>query len=200
MSPNLLGTRSLRIVLMVDIANPINLGVWNFAMNEMIPVLRSIADENPYVAIHLQVVRCSPGPTWQNLGLVADAAFQGLTAEPRSGMGQGLKSVASTLATECMPRVCLPPVIVLVSDLPRSDDFAEGLAEFMNHPWGRLSVRLGLAVGGNADLAALQEFIGHAEIQPFTPASSGDLLNYIRWVEEDVADETDCDQPEPEVW
>ena len=61
-------------------------------------------------------------------------------------------------------------------------------------------IRLGLAVGGNADLAALQEFIGHAEIQPFTPASSGDLLNYIRWVEEDVADETDCDQPEPEVW
>ena len=75
----------------------------------------------------------------------------------------------------------LPPVLVLLSDGQPTDDFDKGLSALMKEPWGKKAVRIAIAIGGDADLDVLQEFIGHAELKPLQANNPQDLIRYIKW-------------------
>jgi len=51
-------------------------------------------------------------------------------------------------------------VLVLISDGAPTDGFERGLATLMAEPWARKAVRLAIAIGHDADLEVLQQFIG----------------------------------------
>ena len=72
-------------------------------------------------------------------------------------------------------------MLVLLSDGQPTDDFERGLKALMDQPWGAKAVRIGIAIGDDADLDVLQRFIGNAEIKPLQAANSKDLVNMIRW-------------------
>jgi uncharacterized protein YegL len=80
-----------------------------------------------------------------------------------------------------MPQRALPPVVVLVSDGYPTDDFATGLAALMSEPWGKKAVRVAIAIGQDADTAALERFIGNAEIKPVRANNPEQLTRFIRW-------------------
>ena len=80
-----------------------------------------------------------------------------------------------------MEERAFPPVLVVVSDGRPTDDFQAGLRR-MAEPWGRRAVRLAIAIGNDADLEILSDFIGDPEIRPFTANDPEQLVYLVRFV------------------
>jgi uncharacterized protein YegL len=96
-------------------------------------------------------------------------------------MGKALSLVAEQMKMPPMDERGLPPVLVLISDGQPTDDFNAGLAALLAQRWGQKSVRIAIAIGGDADLEVLQKFIGHNEIKPLQANNADALTNYIKW-------------------
>ena len=73
-------------------------------------------------------------------------------------------------------------MLVLVSDGQPTDDVAKGLFTLMAQPWGKKAVRVAIAIGDDADLDTLQQFIGNHTVKPLQASSPESLVRYIRFV------------------
>jgi hypothetical protein len=89
-----------------------------------------------------------------------------------------------------MEERALPPVLVLISDGQPTDDFESGLARLMTNPWAQKAVRLSIAIGHEADLDVLQQFIGSPLattteesmlLRPLQASNASSLAHYIEW-------------------
>ena len=76
----------------------------------------------------------------------------------------------------------LPPVLVLLSDGQPTDNFEDGLNKLLNVPWGKKAIRISIAIGEDANMMVLQQFIGSDERSPLHARNPETLSNYIRWV------------------
>ncbi|MFM2080056.1 MAG: hypothetical protein RLZZ219_738, partial [Cyanobacteriota bacterium] len=107
-----------------------------------------------------------------------------------TAMGEALDLVATQLCSPPMEERALPPVLVLISDGQPTDDFDTGLARLMRQPWAQKSVRLAIALGHDADLEVLQQFIGpepaglghgRSARRPLQASNATSLAQYIQW-------------------
>ena len=88
-----------------------------------------------------------------------------------------------------MEERALPPVLVLISDGQPTDDFDAGVVRLMQEPWAQKAVRLAIALGHDADLEVLQQFIGPAPAnqrersprRPLQASNATSLAQYIQW-------------------
>ncbi len=162
----------------------------NQAIRQSLPAMVEVAQENPEAQILVRVLRfaneaawhlAAPTPVEQVAPQWSDLQAGGMTA-----MGAGLKLVAAALHTPPMEQRALPPVLVLISDGAPTDDLADGLATLMQEPWARKAVRLAIAIGHDADLDVLQQFIGPESggglgQRPLQANDSNTLARYIQW-------------------
>lgn len=81
-----------------------------------------------------------------------------------------------------MPQRALPPLLLLCTDGAPTNNFSLGLQALMDEPWGRKSVRLGVAIGEDDDTETLHQFIGNPEIIPLQANNLEDLVRYMNWV------------------
>jgi hypothetical protein len=72
-------------------------------------------------------------------------------------------------------------VIVLVSDGQPTDDFGGGVAALDAQPWGSKAVRLGIAIGRDADHEVLRRFIGDPAVPILEANAPEALVRQIRW-------------------
>jgi hypothetical protein len=123
-----------------------------------------VSQQNPEAQILVRVLSFadaarwhvgSPTPVDQLLSQWNDLQAGGLTA-----MGEAMRQLAAVLRTPPMEQRALPPVLVLISDGAPTDDFSAGLHTLLAEPWATKAVRLAIAIGHDADLEVLQQFIG----------------------------------------
>jgi uncharacterized protein YegL len=88
---------------------------------------------------------------------------------------------ADALKIGTMPERGLPPVLVLITDGQPTDDFASGLKALMTQPWGTKAVRIGVAIGEDADVDVVEKFIGNPEIKPLLANNAPQLVKKIKW-------------------
>lgn len=138
----------------------------NQAIRQSLPEMVQVSQQNPEAQIMVRVLSFadralwhlgSPTPVDQVLPLWRDLQAGGLTA-----MGEAMRELAAVLHTPPMDARALPPVLVLISDGAPTDDFSGGLRRLMAEPWAAKAVRLAIAIGHDADLEVLQDFIGVA--------------------------------------
>ncbi len=136
----------------------------NQAIRQSLPGMAEVARQNPEAKVLVRAVSfahqarwhvAEPTPVDQLQSSWVDLQAEGLTA-----MGEALRLVAGVLRTPPMEQRALPPVLVLISDGAPTDDFEDGLRTLMREPWAQKAVRLAIAVGHDADLDTLQQFIG----------------------------------------
>jgi len=132
----------------------------------------------------VRAVKFSNGAKWHvaEATPVEDFKWQDLHVDGMTDMGAAFRLVADQLKMPPMTERGLPPVLVLISDGQPTDDFESGLKELMALPWGKKAVRIGIAIGEDADMEVLQQFIGNKELQPLHAHNAEQLVNYIRWV------------------
>lgn len=160
----------------------------NTAISEATKPMREVAEDNRPVRMLVRAVTFSSGARWhiEHPTPIEELVWPVVEAGGRHDMGHAFSLVANGLAASGLGPTGLRPFLVLVSDSPPTDSFPIGLSELMAQPWGKLAVRVAVAIGNQADLGVLQQFIGNSEIKPFHAKNTADLLNRIRWDEVDV--------------
>ena len=181
-----LATRPLHFIWIVDCSGSMGgdkIASLNFAINEALPAMRKVADENPNANILVRAVKFSDGAQWHvaQPTPIENFRWMDLSADGVTDLGKALKLVADQLKMPPMEERALPPVLVLMSDGQPTDDFSSGLKELMDQPWGQKSVRIAIAIGGDAHLDILQKFVGNPEIKPLQANNSESLVKYIKW-------------------
>jgi len=182
-----LATRPLHFIWIADCSGSMSvegkIQSLNNAIREAIPNMQKVAKENPNAQVYVRAVRFSTGAQWHisQPTRVEDFRWYDLSADGVTDMGQAFSLVAEQLRIPPMTERALPPVLVLVSDGQPTDDYARGLKQIMDLPWGRKSVRIAIAIGSDADHGVLQSFIGNPELQPLQANSPEALVSYIKW-------------------
>jgi uncharacterized protein YegL len=155
----------------------------NTAIRNSIPEMKKVADDNAQAKVLVRAISFSDTAKWHISQPTEIDQFQwvDLIADGPTSMGQALKMVAEQMKMPPMTDRGLPPVLVLITDGEPTDDFKSGLKALMSEPWGKKSVRIGIAIGGDANLEVIQEFIGNPEIKPLQANNAQTLVAYIRW-------------------
>jgi uncharacterized protein YegL len=182
-----ISSRPLRFFWVLDVSGSMageKIGQLNYAIREALPAMKDTADENPEAAVEVKVLTFGSGFKWLTPSPVPLDAFT-WTDVPAGGitdLGAALSALATELAVANMPERGLPPVVVLLTDGQPTDDFEGGLSKFMAEPWAQRAVRIGIAVGTDADRDVIRKFIATPEIEPLDANNSAALTQYIKWV------------------
>ena len=146
--------------------------------------MRAVADENPNAEVLVRALAFASGARWHcsQPTPVADFKWTDLPADGLTDMGHALRLTAEQMQMPPMTDRALPPVLVLISDGQPTDDFACGLAQLMQEPWGKKAVCIAVAIGRDADTEVLQRFIGHPEVKPLLANDPESLVRHIKWV------------------
>jgi len=183
-----LGKRPLHFIFLLDASGSMSNGgkiqSLNTAIREAIPAIQEVADRNPGVEVLVRAIKFSTQPEW-HVGQavpVHDFYWNDIAAGGETAMGQALEMVSHVLSPDQIGRRALPPVLVLVSDGLPTDDFRAGLKALMAQVWGKQAVRLAVAIGQDADLGTLKQFIGKDEVPPVRANDPEALVQWIRVV------------------
>ena len=181
--------RTLRFIFILDRSGSMQadgkIESLNIAIGESIALLRSATEDSLTVDVELQAVGYGDGAAWhlEQPTPLDVVRWQPITAEEGfSDLGAALRLVAATLADIDEAAALLPPVLVLVADGQATDDFRTGLRELMENPLGAQALRLAVAIGRDADLELLQEFIG--EDSRYRPVRAGEpeaIIEAVEW-------------------
>ncbi len=182
-----LASRPLHFYFLVDCSGSMALDgkiqALNNAAREALPHMREVARGNPHAKPLLRVLRFATGAEWMTAEPVPIERFSWseLSAGGVTDLGAALGLLVRELGSPEMPRRALPPVIVLISDGRPTDDFDAGLAALDAEPWGAQAVRLGIAIGRDADHEMLSRFIGDPLVPILQANAPEALVRQIRW-------------------
>ena len=153
----------------------------NYAIRQTIPDMRKEAENNPNASLVVRTVKFSDGATWHGTAATIDQfTWDDLAADGLTAMGMALELVADELGQFSADGKRLPPVLVLLTDGQPTDDFKQGLDKLMATPWGKKAVRIGIAIGKNADHGPLEQFTGNKEL--VLEANNPQMLvKFIKW-------------------
>ncbi|MFM7674648.1 MAG: vWA domain-containing protein [Synechococcus sp.] len=162
----------------------------NQAIRQSLPGMAEVARQNPEARLLVRAVRFADQARWHiaEPTPVEQLQWHDLEAGGVTAMGEALELVAAALETPPMEERALPPVLVLISDGQPTDDFERGLRRLLRQPWAQKAVRLAIALGHDADLEVLQQFIGvdpggtgRSARRPLQASNATSLAQYIQW-------------------
>jgi uncharacterized protein YegL len=157
----------------------------NYAIENAIPAMVRVADENPNADLQLRVLTFSSGASWhvEHPTPVRDFHWSPLDADGITDLGKALDLLCDALELDKMPPRGLPPVVVLLSDGQPTDQYQAALERLKRLPWGSRAVRIAIAIGDDADLNVLQQFMGGdpRETKPLVAKNAPDLVKFIKW-------------------
>ena len=183
-----LAARPLHFILLLDGSGSMavdgKIDALNRAIREALPSLRDLNEQNPFADLLVRAIVFADGAYWHiaDPTPVGELVWPSVTAGGFTDLGAALTSVSNVLKVPPMEERAFPPVLVVVSDGRPTDDFEAGLRRLMAEPWGRRAVRLAIAIGNDADLDVLSEFIGDPELRPFTANDPEQLVYLVRFV------------------
>lgn len=165
--------RVMTLFLLIDSSGSMsingNIGKVNGAIEEMIPLLRDISDEQSDAEIKLAVLEFSSGCKWAtgNAGPVSldDYEWNDVTAGGLTDMGAAFRELESKLSRSAFMNNAAgnyAPVIILLSDGEPTDDYISGLKLLQHNNWFRHAVKIAISVESSAS-DVLSEFTGSEE-------------------------------------
>jgi uncharacterized protein YegL len=155
----------------------------NAAIREAIPKMQEVARENVHAQVWVRAIKFANRPEW-HIGVpvkVEDLVWTDLAAGGLTALGSALELAADQLKVAVMPPRGLPPVLVLITDGEPTDDYRKGLRRLLAEAWGKHAVRVAIAIGEEAKIPVLEEFIANPEIKPLLAKNADQLHSYIRW-------------------
>ena len=187
-----LASRPLHVVWLVDGSGSMGtrgkIQALNQAIRDAIPPMQAVALENPHAAIYVNAIRFGDDARWlaERLIPISEFHWEDVKAGGVTALGEALTMIGDALQPPLIRGRALPPLLALVTDGLPTDDFQTGLAHLLSKPWGKQSVRVAIALGGDAagpePQEVLRAFISGDEPRALQANNPVTLARQIRWI------------------
>jgi len=165
--------RSMVLFFLIDTSGSMDgskIGAVNSAIEEVIPAIKDISDNNADAQIKIAVMEFSSGARWitANGPVEADKFnWKDLNASGVTHFGAACKTLNEKLSTkEFMNETTgsYAPAIFLLSDgEPTDDNWKSELNILKQNNWFKAAVKVSIAIGSEANKDVLKEFTGSME-------------------------------------
>lgn len=142
----------------------------NHTMEECMEILKRFAASNPDALMKIGVLELHSGADWmQPSGLedLEDFVFKRLEAGGLTDMGAVLNELDDKLSRQkflVSTTGRCKPIIIFMTDGYPTDSWEEPLRELKNNnKWYKNAIRIGFAVGDDADVKIITEIVGSSE-------------------------------------
>ncbi|MBQ1388922.1 MAG: VWA domain-containing protein [Clostridia bacterium] len=144
------------------------IGTLNQAVEDVIPEIREISENNADAEIKIAVLEFSSGARWITENPIPADGFewQYLNAIGLTDLGKACKMLNEKLSRNSfMSDVTgsFAPAIFLLSDGAPTDNYREGLELLRQNNWFKKAIKVAVAIGENANRDVLAEFTGNEE-------------------------------------
>jgi len=155
----------------------------NNAIRETIPHLVDVASQNPHARMLVRVIAFASGARWHIAEPVPveQLRWTDLVAHGYTDLGAAISLLSEQLRVPPMEERALPPAVLLISDGMPTDDFKPALGALLDEPMGRVSVRIAVGIGRDADMEVLERFMAPSEFTPVSANNPEQLVRMIRW-------------------
>jgi uncharacterized protein YegL len=164
--------RTMVLFFVIDTSGSMDgdkIGSVNAAIEEVIPAIKEVSDENADAQIKIAAIEFSSGARWitANGPIEADQfRWNYLEAAGVTDLGLACKALNEKLSTKAFMQEAtgsFAPAIFLLSDGEPTDDWQRPLEELKQNNWFKAAVKVAVAIGDDADKSVLKEFTGTME-------------------------------------
>ena len=163
--------RTMVLFFIVDTSGSMEgakIGTLNQAVEDVIPEIREISENNADAEIKIAVLEFSSGARWVTPAPVPADGFewQYLNAVGLTDLGEACKALSEKLSrSSFMSDITgsFAPAVFLLSDGAPTDNYREGLELLWSNNWFKKAIKVAVAIGENANRSVLAEFTGDEE-------------------------------------
>ncbi|MDR2596128.1 MAG: VWA domain-containing protein [Treponema sp.] len=164
--------RTMVLFFVIDTSGSMDgskIGAVNTAIEEVIPAIREVSDENADAQIKISALEFSSGARWITSGGPVEAdqfRWNYLNAEGVTDFGAACKALNDKLSTKAFMQEAtgsFAPAVFLLSDGEPTDDWTRELAVLKKNNWFKAAVKVAIAIGDDANKDVLKEFTGTME-------------------------------------
>lgn len=145
------------------------IGSVNDAIENVLPMIGDISDENPDAEINVAALEFSTATHWlyDEPKDAKEFIWQQVEAEGLTSLGLACRELNNKLSRNggfmSSPSGCFAPAIILLSDGGPTDDFVSGLKVLQANSWFKNAIKVAIAIGDDADKDVLKDFTGNSE-------------------------------------
>lgn len=164
--------RKMTLFFMIDKSGSMcgsKIGSVNDAIENVLPMIGEISDENPDAEINVAALEFSTDTRWlyDEPKDAKEFIWQQVQAEGLTSLGEDCKDLNKKLSRKggfmSSPSGCYAPAIILLSDGGPTDNFEAGLRELQTNSWFKNAIRIAVAIGDDAAMDVLKQFTGSLE-------------------------------------
>ena len=164
--------RKMTLFFMIDTSGSMvgsKIGSVNDAIENVLPMIGEISDENPDAEINVAALEFSTGTHWlyDEPKEAKEFIWQKVEADGLTSLGEACEELNKKLSRNggfmSSPSGCFAPAIILLSDGGPTDNFEGGLRSLQGNSWYKNAIKIAIAIGDDADKEVLKQFTGSSE-------------------------------------
>ncbi|MDR1135431.1 MAG: VWA domain-containing protein [Clostridiales Family XIII bacterium] len=165
--------RTMVLFLVVDTSGSMmgsKIGTVNSVIEEIIPLLKDVADKNADAQLKIAVLEFASGAQWLTPNgpiELENFIWNDMDASGVTDLGDACSKLNEALSVGKgfmkAATGSFAPVIFLLSDGGPTDDYNKGLDALKQNNWFKKAIKVAVAIGEDADKFVLEEFVGNAE-------------------------------------
>lgn len=164
--------RKMTLFFVIDTSSSMlgsKIGSVNDAIENVLPMIAEISDENPDAEINVAALEFSTGTHWlyDEPKDAKEFIWQKVEANGLTSLGEACVELNKKLSRNggfmSSPSGCFAPAIILLSDGGPTDNFEAGLKALKGNSWYKNAIRIAIAIGDDADKEVLTQFTGSLE-------------------------------------
>lgn len=164
--------RKMTLFFVIDTSGSMagsKIGCVNDAIENVLPIIGEISDENPDAEINVAALEFSTGTRWlyDEPKEAKEFIWQKVEADGLTSLGEACEELNKKLSRNggfmSSPSGCFAPAIILLSDGGPTDNFEGGLKSLQGNSWYKNAIKIAIAIGDDADKEVLKQFTGSSE-------------------------------------
>jgi uncharacterized protein YegL len=164
--------RTMVLFFVIDASGSMDgskIGAVNTAIQEVIPAIREVSEENADAQIKIAALEFSSGTRWLTPSGPVPAenfSWNFIDAAGTTDFGAACRALNEKLSTKAFMQEAtgsFAPAIFLLSDGDPTDDWPRELSALKQNNWFRAAVKVAVAIGDDANKDVLKEFTGSME-------------------------------------
>lgn len=163
--------RTMVLFFLVDTSGSMygtKIGTVNTAIEEIIPELKDLSENNADAEIKIATLAFSTGAKWINSQPISAENFKWdhLEAMGSTDLGEACKQLNEKLSKNAFMSEAtgsFAPAIFLLSDGDPTDNYKYGVDKLKENNWYKKAIKVAIAIGDDVNKDVLEEFTGNKE-------------------------------------